>query len=58
MISGGIRYSNIEPLHDISTGLPSCAVSSRPSANQLSCGSWPRAIAVKMPSRASEASRS
>ena len=37
---------------------PPAVVSRRPSANQFSCGSWPCAIATKLASRASEASRS
>ena len=36
--SSGIRYSNIEPLQDSSTGSPPMWVSGRPSANQRSCG--------------------
>ena len=58
MTSNGIRYSNIEPLHDSNTGSPLVAVSRRPSANQLSCGSSPCAMATKLHSRASEASKS
>ena len=34
-----MRYSNIEPLQDTSTGSPPAVVSSRPRANQCSCGS-------------------
>ena len=48
MTSCGIRYSNIEPLHDTSTGSPPASVSRRPSANQLSCGNWPCATARKL----------
>jgi hypothetical protein len=55
MTSIGIRYSNIEPLHESSTGSPPVAVSKRPSANQLSCGTWPWAMATKLHRRASEA---
>ena len=39
MTSIGIKYSNIEPLHDMSTDSPPTVVSKRPSANQFSCGS-------------------
>jgi len=53
-----MRYSNIEPLHDNSVGVPLTSVSIRPSANQLSCANWPWAMATKAHSRASEASRS
>ena len=58
MTSSGIRYSNIEPLHDSSAGRPCDVVSWRPKLNQCSCGSLPWAIATKLASRASEASRS
>ena len=56
--SSGIRYSNIEPLHDSSTGSPPVPVSRRPRANQLSWGSCPWAMATNVHKRASEASRS
>ncbi len=56
--SSGIRYSNIEPLHEISTGPARDVVSSLPSANQCSWGSRPCAIPTKLARRASEASRS
>ncbi len=47
MTSSGIRYSNIDPLHERSTGAPPDVVNVRPSANQLSCGSFPCAMATK-----------
>ena len=47
-----------QPLHDISTGRPPLLVSSRPSANQLSCGSFCCEIPVKTVKRASDASKS
>ena len=56
--SKGIKYSNIEPLHEASTGAPPAVVRRRPRANQDSCGNWPWAIATKLPRRASEASKS
>ncbi|KAF5056939.1 hypothetical protein DSECCO2_362110 [anaerobic digester metagenome] len=58
MTSIGIRYSNMEPLQDNRTGSPPAVVSSRPIANQLSCGICPWAMATKAASRASEARRS
>ena len=58
MTSSGIRYSNIEPLQLSSAGAPPVVVSSRPSANQCSWPNWPWAMATKLASRASEASRS
>ncbi|MNU07477.1 hypothetical protein D3C72_2530850 [compost metagenome] len=54
----GIRYSNIEPDQDSSTGTPALLVSKRPRANQLSWGTWPWAISTKLVRRISEASKS
>ena len=54
----GMRYSNIEPLHERRIGSPPAAVSRRPRANQDSCGSCPCAIATNVHSLASDASRS
>src|SRR3546814_2881489 len=52
--SCGIRYSNIEPLHESSAGSPSTSVSRRPKANHASCGSWPQAMPMKLHSRSEE----
>ncbi|MNW22064.1 hypothetical protein D3C71_2233310 [compost metagenome] len=54
----GIRYSNIEPLQDISAVSFSMVVNSRPSAYQLFCGSWLVAMARKLVRRISEGRRS
>jgi hypothetical protein len=58
MTSAGIRYSNMLPLHDTSAVSPAACVSVRPSRNQCSTGTSFLAIATKLASRASEASRS
>jgi hypothetical protein len=56
--SEGIRYSNIEPDHDSSIAPSSTGSSGRPSLNQCETGTSPFAMAMKLNSRASEASRS
>ena len=56
--SNGMRYSNKEPLQERRIGSPATVVSRRPKANQLSCGNCPWAIATKLESLASEASKS
>jgi hypothetical protein len=58
MTSTGIRYSNMLPLHETSAVAPAARVSVRPSRNQCSTGTWFRATARKLASRASDASRS
>ena len=58
MTSAGIRYSNIEPDHEISAEPRPTGVSARPSRNQWSAETSPLAIARKLASRASEARRS
>ena len=58
MTSIGIRYSNMLPLHDTSAGAPAAYVSVRPRWNQCSTGTSFLATAMKLASRASEASRS
>ncbi|OQB76610.1 MAG: hypothetical protein BWX88_05338 [Planctomycetes bacterium ADurb.Bin126] len=58
MISSGMRYSNIEPDHDTSTGARPPGASWRPSENQCSTGNCPRATPRKLPRRDSLASRS
>jgi hypothetical protein len=58
MTSAGIRYSNMLPLHDTSAVWPAAWVRVRPRWNQWSAGTSPRAMATKLASRASEASRS
>ena len=56
--SDGIRYSNIDPDHEISAEPRSTGVKARPSRNQCRAGTSPLAIATKLARRASEASRS
>jgi hypothetical protein len=58
MTSGGIRYSNIEPDHDISAPLKPISTIGRPSRNQWLVWMSPLAMANRLASRASEASRS
>ena len=58
MTSAGIRYSNIEPDHEISAEPRPTGVSARPSRNQWSAATSPLAIARKLARRASDASRS
>ena len=58
MTSDGIRYSNIEPDHEISAAPRPTGVTARPSRNQCRAGTSPLAMAKKLASRASEASRS
>ncbi len=55
--SVGIRYSNMVPLHESSTGSPRNSVWVRPRRNQDSCGISPLAMATKLAIRASDASR-
>ena len=55
MTSSGIRYSNIDALHDSSARDRPAVVSERPSLNQCSWVSVPVAIAMKLARRASEA---
>src|SRR5437868_15540208 len=54
----GMRYSNIEPLHDNNIGVLPAFVNCRPNENQLSCGNLPCAIPVNVVSLASDASKS
>jgi hypothetical protein len=58
MTSSGIKYSNIVEPHERSVGTPPTLVTGRPSLNQWVSGTSPLAIATKLASRASEASRS
>jgi hypothetical protein len=46
MTKSGIRYSNIEPLHETSIGWCRDAMSRRPSENQWFWGTWPNAMAT------------
>jgi hypothetical protein len=56
--SDGIKYSNIDPDHEISAAPPSTHVTLRPRRNQCFDGTSCFAMAMKLASRASEASRS
>jgi hypothetical protein len=56
MTSNGMKYSNIDALHDRSARSVPVGVSDRPSLNQCSWRIWPVAIATKLVSRASDAS--
>ena len=47
MTSDGIRYSNIEPDHESSTGRTTCRRSRRPRLNQCETGTSPLAIATQ-----------
>ena len=58
MTSEGIRYSNIDPDHEISAAPFAIGVTARPSRNQCRAGTSPLAMAMKLASRASDASRS
>ena len=58
MTSSGIRYSNIEPDHEMRAEPLPTGVSGRPRWNQCEAGTSPRAMARKLVSRASEARRS
>ena len=58
MRSSGIRYSNIVALQERSVGTPCTLVTMRPRWNQCDSGTSPLAMATKLASRASEASRS
>ena len=58
MIRPGMRYSNIEPDHDIKMESFPTGVSRRPSLNQWRIGTSPFAIAMKLRTRASDASKS
>jgi hypothetical protein len=55
MTISGIRYSNIDALHESSARELPTGVSDRPSLNQCSYESVPVAIAMKLASRASDA---
>jgi len=57
-MSDGIRYSNIEPDHDMSTGRPPAIVMRRPRRNQCDGATLRFAIATKLAILASDASRS
>ena len=48
MTSSGMRYSNIEPLHESSAGRPPDVVSNRPRRNQWSTGTSFLATAMKL----------
>jgi len=54
----GIRYSNIDALHDSRTDAPYMRVRGRPRWSQCSTGTSRLAIATKLATRASDASRS
>ena len=56
--SAGIRYSNMVPVHDISTGRPYTTTWDLLSRNQLSCGMSSFATARNAAMRASDASKS
>ena len=58
MIKDGIRYSNIEPDHEMSAAPCATGVTLRPSRNQWLDGTSPLAMAKKLASRASDASKS
>ena len=58
MTSDGIRYSNIEPDHDLSPGVTPLDKNARPSAIQWRRGTSPLAIATKLANRDSDASKS
>ena len=59
MTSAGIRYSNIDPDHEIERRARLRPASwARPSRNQCDAGTSPLAMATKLARRASEASRS
>jgi len=58
MTSDGIRYSNIEPDQEINAAPRKTGIAARPSRNQWRAGMSPLAIAMKLASRASDASRS
>ena len=58
MTSAGIRYSNIEPDQDSSAVRLPMATERRSSRNQWRAGTSRLAMAMKLASRASEASRS
>ena len=47
MTSSGIRYSNIDALHETSARCGPTGVISRPSLNQCSCDTWRMAMATK-----------
>ena len=56
MTSSGIKYSNIDALHERSARELPVGVNERPSLNQCSCDTVPVAMAMKLARRASEAS--
>ena len=45
MTSSGMKYSNIDALHDSSARAVPVGVSERPSLNQCSWETWPSAMA-------------
>ncbi len=58
MTSDGMRYSNIEPDHEMSAAPRPTGVTARPSRNQWLAGTSFFAMAKKLARRASDASRS
>ena len=58
MTSEGMRYSNIDPDQESRAAPPPAAVTGRPSRTQCRVATSPLAMAVKLASRHSEASRS
>ena len=58
MTIDGIRYSNIEPDHEINAAPFATGVTARPRRNQCRAGASLLAMAMKLASLASEARRS
>ena len=58
MTNEGMRYSNIDPDQDLRPGVTPTDKKARPSAIQWRRGTSPLAIAKKLDSRDSDASRS
>ena len=58
MINDGIRYSNMDPDQDTNAPPSSIGTIGRPNRNQCATGTSPLAMAMKLVSLASEASRS
>ena len=58
MTSDGIKYSNIEPDHEISAAPLATGVTAWLRRNQCRAGASPLAMAMKLASLASEARRS
>jgi len=58
MSNGGIRYSNMVPVHDNNTMVPSRRAVGRDICDQWDTGATPLAMAMKLASRASDANRS